>query len=119
MPEPEGGSRAERRLPQPKGLSEMRPGECGSHHATDGRRVSIVYFAWVREKIGFQDEAVTLPAQIETVETLIDWLAQRSPRHASLRDPRIRCAVDQLVVRPDAKLEDPREIAFFPPVTGG
>jgi molybdopterin synthase sulfur carrier subunit len=81
----------------------------------------LLYFAWVREMIGTDSEALALPASVSTVATLLDWLSTRSPGHAAaLADrSRIRVAVDQQFVSPEALLTAPREIAIFPPVTGG
>ncbi len=84
-------------------------------------KVKILYFAWVREQIGLTEEQVELPAEIETVANLIDWLAGRSDTHALAFADRskIRCAIDQSIVAQDASIGVAKEIAFFPPVTGG
>lgn len=81
----------------------------------------ILYFAWVRERVGFAEEAVTPPADVTSVGALVDWLARRSARHAeALADrARLRAAVDQAFVGFDAPIAGAREIAIFPPVTGG
>jgi len=81
----------------------------------------LLYFAWVREMIGTDGETIDLPAEVATVAALLDWLATRSAGHAAaLADrSRIRVAVDQLFAGPDAPLAGAREIAIFPPVTGG
>ena len=83
--------------------------------------VTIVYFAWVREAIGTDSETITLPAAIATVADLLDWLATCSPGHAeALSDrSRIHVAVDQQFARPETPIAGAREIALFPPVTGG
>ena len=83
--------------------------------------VKILYFAWVREKIGKADEALDLPPHVETVADLVGWLRQRGPEYADAfaRPGVVRAAIDQQHVRPDASLRGVREIAFFPPVTGG
>ena len=83
--------------------------------------VKILYFAWVREKIGKADEALDLPDNVETVADLVGWLKQRGPEYAdAFAGPGVvRAALDQQHVRPDASLRGVREIAFFPPVTGG
>ncbi|WP_298669680.1 molybdopterin converting factor subunit 1 [uncultured Sphingomonas sp.] len=81
----------------------------------------LVYFAWVRERIGVGEEEVDPPAEIATVAALVDWLARRSAGHAAAfadRD-RLRAAVDQAFVPLDAPLAGAREVALFPPVTGG
>ncbi|WP_409049628.1 molybdopterin converting factor subunit 1 [Sandarakinorhabdus sp.] len=83
--------------------------------------VTLVYFAWVREMIGADSETLALPAEISTVAALLDWLATRSPGHAAALADRscIRVAVDQDFATPTTPLGNPREIAIFPPVTGG
>jgi sulfur-carrier protein len=83
--------------------------------------VKILYFAWVREKTGKSEEVVDLPADVETVADLVGWLKQRGPEYADAfaRPGVVRTAIDQQHVRPDASLRGVREIAFFPPVTGG
>ena len=88
---------------------------------SDQRTVTLRYFAWVREKVGRSEEAVSLPASVATVADLIGWLKARGPEYATAfeRDSVIRAAVDQRHVRPDAAIADAREVAFFPPVTGG
>jgi molybdopterin synthase sulfur carrier subunit len=81
----------------------------------------ILYFAWLREKIGFSEENLELPAAVATVGALIDWLKTRDARHAAAfaKENRIRCAIDQEIAGHDASLAGAAEIAFFPPVTGG
>jgi molybdopterin synthase sulfur carrier subunit len=81
----------------------------------------ILYFAWVREKIGVGAETLELPHGLATVADLVTWLSGRSAGHAeAFADPlRLRAAIDQIFVPLDAPLGRPREIAIFPPVTGG
>jgi molybdopterin synthase sulfur carrier subunit len=83
--------------------------------------VEILYFAWVREQVGQDAEQLELPAHLATVTDLLDWLASRSPGHAAaLADrSRIRTALDQQFASPETALAGAREIAIFPPVTGG
>jgi sulfur-carrier protein len=83
--------------------------------------VTILYFAWLRERTGLSQESVTLPDGIQTVGELIAWLAARSPGHASAFANRrtVRCAVNQDFADPTARVGPGDEIAFFPPVTGG
>ncbi len=87
----------------------------------DERTVTLRYFAWVREKVGTADEVASLPAKIETVADLIDWLKARGENYeaAFARADVIRVAIDQTHARSDAKIAGAAEIAFFPPVTGG
>jgi sulfur-carrier protein len=81
----------------------------------------LLYFAWVKEKAGVAAEDVELPDGVATIAELIDWLKARGPEfeNAFARSEVIRAAIDQSHVRHDARIAGAREIAFFPPVTGG
>lgn len=81
----------------------------------------LLYFAWVREMIGVGEEDVQPPEAVRTVGDLIDWLRGCSDAHAAaLADmTRLRAAVDQKFVALDTELGAAREVAIFPPVTGG
>jgi sulfur-carrier protein len=83
--------------------------------------VKLLYFAWVRERIGKPDEVVEPPAEVRTIAELVAWLAGRGEEYAhAFENPKvIRAAIDRAYVRPDARLAGAREIAFFPPMTGG
>jgi len=83
--------------------------------------MTIIYFAWVREQVGTDSETLILPANISTVSEALDWLAMRSPGHGiALADrSRIRVALDDEFASPEARLGAAREMAVFPPVTGG
>jgi molybdopterin synthase sulfur carrier subunit len=83
--------------------------------------VKLLYFAWMREKIGRAEEILDLPASVGTVADLIVWLRQRGPEYeAALSRPGvIRAAIDKRHVQPASALAGAREIALFPPVTGG
>ncbi|MBN8807113.1 MAG: molybdopterin converting factor subunit 1 [Sphingomonas sp.] len=83
--------------------------------------MQILYFAWVRERIGVGQEVAAPPADVVTVADLIDWLAARGGGHAeALAEPaKLRAAVDQAFVALDAPIAGAREVAIFPPVTGG
>ncbi len=83
--------------------------------------VKLLYFAWVREKVGRAEETVELPAGLETVADLVGWVKERGPEYAAAfeRSDVIRAAIDQKHVRSSASIRGAREIAFFPPVTGG
>ena len=83
--------------------------------------LTLRYFAWVREKIGRAEEVVTVPPAIATVEELIGWLKTQGAEYerAFERAAVIRAAIDQTHVKPGAAIAGAREIAFFPPVTGG
>ena len=81
----------------------------------------ILYFAWVRERIGTGQEEVAPPASVTTVAALIAWLGRHSDGHAAaFADPsRLRAAIDGAFVPLDALLAGATELALFPPVTGG
>ena len=81
----------------------------------------LLYFAWVKEKAGIAAEEVDLPESVATVAELIAWLKTRGPEfeNAFARSEVIRAAIDRSHVRHDASIAGAREIAFFPPVTGG
>ena len=83
--------------------------------------LELLYFAWVREAIGCDGEQVDPPAEVTDVATLIAWLAARGGGYAeALAEPtKLRAAIDQLFVPLDAAIAGAREIAIFPPVTGG
>lgn len=83
--------------------------------------MDILYFAWVREQIGTDREQIDPPPEVQDVAGLIGWLAKRSPGHAAaLADPaRLRAAIDQKFATFDESVSGAREIALFPPVTGG
>jgi molybdopterin synthase sulfur carrier subunit len=83
--------------------------------------VKLLYFAWVREKVGLAEEVVDLPAGLETVAELVAWLRRRGPEYeaAFSRPGVVRAAVDKRHVQPSAAIAGAREIALFPPVTGG
>jgi sulfur-carrier protein len=83
--------------------------------------VKLVYFAWVRERIGKTDEEVELPAELATVTDLVRWLKLRGEEYAYAFENEgvVRAAIDHAHVKPDAAIAGAREIAFFPPMTGG
>ena len=81
----------------------------------------VLYFAWVRERVGVGEEEVAPPADVTSIAALIEWLSSRSEAHAAaLADRRrLRAAVDQAFVGLDAPIAGAAEVAIFPPVTGG
>ena len=81
----------------------------------------VLYFAWVRQKVGTAEEEVAPPPEVRDVAGLIAWLAARVPGHAAaFADPRqVRAAVNQDFAPPDHPVRAGDEVAFFPPVTGG
>ena len=83
--------------------------------------MKVKYFAWLRQKTGVAEEDVVVPDDVRTVQHLVDFLTRRSPRHAeAFSEAKIfGAAVDQQVVQFDASIAGAREVAFFPPFTGG
>ena len=86
-----------------------------------GKNVKLLYFAWVRARIGKPEEEVELPAGITTVADLVGWLSRRGDEYAhAFENPKVvRAAIDQAHVKPETPITGAREIAFFPPMTGG
>jgi molybdopterin synthase sulfur carrier subunit len=83
--------------------------------------MKLMYFAWVRQRIGLASETVEPPAEAATIGALVDWLRTRGPGYAeAFKDTRaIRYAVNQEYVEADHPVVEGDEVAFFPPVTGG
>lgn len=83
--------------------------------------MQILYFAWVRQKVGLAEEQVSPPAEVRDIAGLVAWLAARSPGHAAAfaQPKQIRAAVNQDFCAFDHPVAPGDEIAFFPPVTGG
>jgi molybdopterin synthase sulfur carrier subunit len=83
--------------------------------------MKILYFAWIRERVGKAEETVEPPASVQTVADLVQWLAGRGEEYAHAFENRkiVRAAIDRVHVRPDTRLSGAREIALFPQMTGG
>ena len=83
--------------------------------------VKILYFSWIRERIGLSDETIALPASVETVGQFLLWQRGRNDQfEAAFEFPDIiRVAVDQEHADHGDAIGSPREIAVFPPMTGG
>jgi molybdopterin synthase sulfur carrier subunit len=83
--------------------------------------MKLVYFAWVRERIGKPEEEIDLPASVHTIGDLVTYLSGRGEEYAYAFENAkvIRAAIDKTHVKPDAAIAGAREIAFFPPMTGG
>jgi sulfur-carrier protein len=83
--------------------------------------VKVRYFAWVRERVGKAEEEIDPPPDVATVGELVAWLARRGEGYAyAFENPKvIRSAIDKIHVLANARIEGAREIAFFPPMTGG
>ena len=83
--------------------------------------LSILYFAWLRERVGAAEETLCPPGSVVTVADLVSYLASLDQRHAAaFKDQTtVRCAVNQEFADPTTILRPGDEVAFFPPVTGG
>ena len=83
--------------------------------------MKVLYFAWVRERVGRQEEEIEPPPEVMTVGDLMTWLARRGEEyaHAFVNPQVVRAAIDRTHVKPDTRIAGAREIAFFPPMTGG
>jgi len=83
--------------------------------------MKLLYFAWVKTRIGLAGEEVAPPAEVATVAQLMTWLAARGPGYAAaFAEPeRLRAAVNQDFAGPEMAVSAGDEVAFFPPGTGG
>jgi len=83
--------------------------------------VKLLYFAWVRERVGKGEEVVEPPATVATVADLMTWLAGRGEEYAfAFENPKvIRAAINRAHVKASTPIAGANEIAFFPPMTGG
>lgn len=88
---------------------------------TGSRSIRLIYFAWVRERVGLAEETLDIPADLATVADLVGWLKTRGEGYAAAfaEERVVRAALDQVHARPHAALGNAREVAFFPPMTGG
>lgn len=83
--------------------------------------LTLLYFAWVRERIGRGEERMARPASGTSIAALLDTLAVQSEGHAAAfaDRTRLRAALDQTFVPLDTPIGEAKELALFPPVTGG
>jgi molybdopterin synthase sulfur carrier subunit len=104
-------------------MGVLKPSRLRSDGATIAMAapLSILYFAWLRERVGVSDEVVSPPESVVTVADLVIWLANLDLRHAAaFKDQKsVRCAVNQEFADTSTVLCPGDEVAFFPPVTGG
>jgi molybdopterin converting factor subunit 1 len=87
----------------------------------DARRVRVLYFAWLRERVGRAEETLDLPDAVTDVAGLTAWLRARDAEHAAAFEHAnvVRCAVNQTIADAATPVAAGDEVAFFPPVTGG
>ncbi|MDA0368051.1 MAG: molybdopterin converting factor subunit 1 [Proteobacteria bacterium] len=83
--------------------------------------MKVLYFAWLRQRVGVAEETVDLPDDVTTVGAMLAWLRERSDAHATaLADLSVvRVAVNQDYARDGDPVANGDEVALFPPVTGG
>jgi len=83
--------------------------------------MKIRYFAWLKEKVGFEEEDVTLPAEIKTVGMLVNWLSNRGQNYETAFEfiEVVKVAVNQACVDNAHPVTDDDEVIFFPPIAGG
>ena len=83
--------------------------------------MKALYFAWVRERVGMEEEELDLPPSVATVGDLIAWLSERGEGYARAfeKPMAVRAALDRVHARNDASIAGAKEVAFFPPMTGG
>jgi len=83
--------------------------------------MKLLYFAWLRQRIGTAEEVLELPREVATVAELVSWLKTRGPAYAeALKNPKlVRVAVNREYVPFEHAVKPGDEVAFFPPVTGG
>ena len=83
--------------------------------------MKLIYFAWVRERIGKAEEEIELPVGITTIADLMAWLSRRGEEYAhAFENPKVvRAALDRTHVKAETAIGGAHEIAFFPPMTGG
>ena len=83
--------------------------------------MKLLYFAWLRARVGCAEEEVALPPRVHDVAGLLDWLRGRSDRHAEVLQNLglVRVAINQDYVGLSHPVRESDEVALFPPVTGG
>ena len=84
--------------------------------------IKLVYFAWLRERFGMGEEEITLPNTVKTVSDLFDWFETRGEEFEAVMEHReiIQVAIDQTHIQDrDTLIKGAKEIAIFPPMTGG
>ena len=83
--------------------------------------MKVRYFAWMKRTVGVADEEISPPADVKTVGDLVTWLRGRSTGHAEAlaEGAAFGAAVDQRTATFDVPNTGAREVAYFPPVTGG
>ena len=83
--------------------------------------MKLIYFAWVRERVGKSEEELDPPPEVATVGDLIAWLTRRGEGYAYAfeRPQAVRAALDKVHAGRGARIAGAKEVAFFPPMSGG
>jgi sulfur-carrier protein len=83
--------------------------------------MKALYFAWVRERVGRAEEEFDPPSTVTTVGDLVAWLSGRGEDYARAfeKPAAVRVALDRVHARSEASIKGAKEVAFFPPMTGG
>ncbi|HXE24815.1 MAG TPA: molybdopterin converting factor subunit 1 [Roseiarcus sp.] len=83
--------------------------------------MKALYFAWVRERVGRAEEELDPPPTVMTVGDLVAWLSGRGEGYAAAfeKPAGVRAALDRVHAKSDAAIAGAKEVAFFPPMTGG
>jgi sulfur-carrier protein len=83
--------------------------------------VKIKYFAWIKDKVGCEEEEISLPAEVTNVDMLINWLSMRGPQYEEAFEfiEVIKVVVNQSYVLNDQPVKDDDEVIFIPPIAGG
>lgn len=109
-----------------QGLDEKAAENDGGFQVISGGQthseLTICYFSWIRESVGKESEQVLVPPDVTDISGLIDWLVRNggAPYARAFESPDVtRAAINHCHVGPSASLQGAKEIAFFPPVTGG
>ena len=83
--------------------------------------MKLLYFAWVRDKIGVDSVELDLPPEVKTAEEFIEWVKSRGERYAQVigASDTVKMAINQEYAGPESAISNEDEVALFPPVTGG
>lgn len=83
--------------------------------------MKIKYFAWLKDKVGCDEEEITLPTEVNNVGMLINWLSRRGPQYEKAFEfiEVSKVAVNRAYVQNDHPVSDSDEVIFFPPIAGG
>lgn len=83
--------------------------------------MKIKYFAWIKDKVGCEEEEISLPAEVTNVGMLINWLSMRGPQYEDAFEfiEVIKVVVNQTYVLNDQPVKDEDEVIFIPPIAGG